>query len=180
MLSFYLQKSASHCGKNWDCFPQFFFYWRPITMHHFMNKCFFSLLLLFYDILYLVVLDFHFVVSFFHDCRDENSFFAVVKLLWMWISIGKINAIAMQLQHYILWPFLGFDLLLPRVKGAAFKMSADIYNCSVFCLFYRCCWPSAAKVPLRQKGLEDNRELCSSNCCTLLSGRGGKCAFNRL
>lgn len=30
-----------------------------------------QMLVLFYDILSLVVLDFHFVISFFHDCRDE-------------------------------------------------------------------------------------------------------------
>lgn len=68
----------------------------------FMNKLHFSFILR-KDVLYLVVLDFHLVIYFFHKCRDGIVLFAVVKLLWMWISIEEINAIAMQLQHYMLW-----------------------------------------------------------------------------
>lgn len=67
------------------------------------------------------------LIYFFHDCEgDKICIFAVVEPLWMWISIGEINAITMQLQHEVFWA-----LLLPKII-TTFKMSADIYNSLVF------------------------------------------------
>lgn len=80
----------------------------------------------------------------------------------------------MQLQHTVYQSF--FVYLFPESKLLLSK--CQLIFITVVMHFHRSCWPSAAKVPLRQKELEDNRGLCSSNRCTLLSGWDGKWAFN--
>lgn len=82
----------------------------------------------------------------------------------------------MQVQQNVSFFFFFFVVFVfPRIT--ALKMSADVYNSLVFCVSTEADGPLQLKCHYRQNELEDNRELCSSSCCAVLSGRG-KCAFN--